>query len=144
MRTRPRFEDLEVGAEIPASSRTVTREDITRYADASGDQNPLHQDDAFAGAVGFPGVIAHGMLTMGILASCLTAWLGEAAALKRMRAPFRAVVFPGDTIVAGGRVRAKDPETGRVTLEVWVTVERDGDTEFPIRRGEAEVELRTP
>lgn len=144
MRTRPRFDDLVVGAEIPPSSRTVTREDIVAYAGASGDQNPLHQDDAFARAVGFPSVIAHGMLTMGVLASWLTSWLGEAGALKRMRAPFRAVVFPGDTIVAGGRVRAKDPETGRVTLEVWVTVERDGDTEFPIRRGEAEVELPTP
>lgn len=141
MRTRLGFDDVEVGREIPPTSRVVTTADVKAYADASGDQNPLHQDEASARAVGFPSVIAHGMLTMGILASCLTAWLGEAGALKRLRAPFRAEVHPGDTIVAGGRVRAKDPETGRVTLEVWVTVERDGDTEFPIRRGEAEVEL---
>jgi acyl dehydratase len=137
----PRFEDLAVGDEIPTLSKVVTREDVKAYADASGDQNPLHQDDAFARSVGFPGVVAHGMFTMAHLASCLVRWLGEPAALKRLRVQFRAPVFMGETIVAGGSVRSLDAQTRRAVLDVWVRVERDGATEEPIRRSEAEVQL---
>ncbi len=136
-----RFEDLAVGREIPGLGKVVTREDVKAYADASGDQNPLHQDDGFARAVGFPGIIAHGMFTMAHLASCLVAWLGDPAALKRLKVQFRAPVFMGETIVAGGTVRALDPVTHRAVLDVWVRVERDGATEWPIKRSEAEVQL---
>jgi len=51
---RVRFEDLAAGDEVPPLSRMVTREDVKRYADASGDHNPLHQNDDVARAVGFP------------------------------------------------------------------------------------------
>ena len=78
---------------------------------------------------------------MAHLASCLAAWLGDATALKRMRAQFRAPVFIGETIVAAGTVRSLDEGSRRAILEVWVTVERDGATEYPIKRSEAEIEL---
>ena len=58
-----------------------------------------------------------------------------------MRVAFRAAVRMGDTIVAGGRVRELDPATKRASLEVWVTVDREGTTEYPIRRSDAEVQL---
>jgi acyl dehydratase len=137
-----RFDDLAVGDQIPTLSKVVTREDVKAYADASGDQNPLHQDDAFARSVGFPGIVAHGMFTMAHLASCLVRWLGDPAALKRLRVQFRAPVFMGETIVAGGSIRSLDPATRRAVLDVWVRVERDGATLEPIRRSEAEVQLR--
>lgn len=136
-----RFADVAVGEVLPTLAKTVTREDVKAYADASGDQNPLHQDDGSARAVGFPGIIAHGMFTMAHLTSCLVAWLGDASALRRLRVQFRAPVFMGETIVAGGTVRALDPQTRTATLNLWVTLERDGSTEYPIRRGEAEVRL---
>lgn len=136
-----RFEDLAVGAEIPILAKVVTRGDVKAYADASGDQNPLHQDDAFARSVGFPGIIAHGMFTMAHLASCLVGWTGDPAALKRLRVQFRAPVFMGETIVAGGTVRSLDPDTRRALLDVWVAVERDGTTQYPIKRSEAVVQL---
>jgi len=139
MSTPVQFEDLRVGLEIPSLSKVVTREDVKAYADASGDHNPLHQSDEFARAVGFPGIIAHGMFTMAHLASCLVRWLGDPGRLLRLRVQFRSVVFMGDTIVAGGRVRDLDPERRTATLEVWVTVERDGTTEYAIKRSEAEV-----
>ncbi len=138
---RVRFEDLAIADEVPPLSRVVTREDARRYADASGDQNPLHQNDDVARAAGFPGIIAHGMFTMGHLARCLAEWLGDAGSLVRMRAPFRAPVFLGETMVAGGRVKSLDPQTRAATLEVWVTVERAGTTEYAIRKSEAEVRL---
>ncbi len=139
-----RFEDLAVGDEIPSLSRVVTREDVKRYADASGDQNPLHQSDEFARAVGFPGIIAHGMYTMGHLALCLTDWLGDPALLQRLNVQFRAPVFMQETIVAGGRVRTLDPGTRTAVLDVWVTVEREGAAEHPIKRGEAEIVFPAP
>jgi acyl dehydratase len=136
-----RFEDVRVGDALPESARVVTREDVKAYADASGDQNPLHQDDDVARAAGFPGIIAHGMFTMGHLASALAAWAGGGAAIARIQVQFRAPVFLGETIVAGGDVIAVDPEQRTATLNVWVRVDRDGETVWPIRRSEALVRL---
>jgi acyl dehydratase len=132
---------LEPGAELPPQRYAVRRADLIRYAGASGDFNPIHWSDRVATSVGLPGVIAHGMFTMGHLASCLTAWAGDAGAITRMRVAFRAAVRMGDTIVAGGRVRELDPATRRASLEVWVTVDREGTTEYPVRRSDAEVQL---
>ena len=134
-----RFDDLEVGRDLPSSSRLVTREDVKAYADASGDQNPLHQDDAAAIAAGFPTIVAHGMFTMGHLTSTVLAWAGIDADLLEMRAPFRAPVFVGETIVAGGTVTAVDDDARTATIGLWVRVERDGTTEWPIRKSEAVV-----
>ena len=128
------------GDVIPPLRRLVTRDDVKAYADASGDQNPLHQDDAAARAAGFPGILAHGMFTMGHLASCVTAWADDHAAVITLSANFRSPVFMGDEIEAGGRVVAVDE--GVATLELWVTLSRDGRTEWPIKRGEARVRLR--
>jgi acyl dehydratase len=133
--------EVSIGQELPELRRVVTREDVRAYADAGGDQNPLHQDDAFARSVGFDGVIAHGMFTMGHMAACVVAWAGDAAAVTGISAQFRATVSMGQEIVAGGRVRAVDPATGTATLELWVSSERDGMQEWPIKRGEATVRL---
>jgi acyl dehydratase len=136
-----RYDDVQVGDELPRMEKVVRREDVKAYADASGDQNPLHQDDDFARSVGFPGIIAHGMFTMAHLTSSLARWAGDPAAIIRIRVQFRAVVYMDETIVAGGRVVAKDPDTRRATLDVWVSVDRAGVTEYPIKRSEAEIEL---
>jgi acyl dehydratase len=137
----PSIRDVAVGAEIPRLTRVVTREDVRAYADAGGDQNPLHQDDAVARAAGFQGVIAHGMFTMGHLAACISRWAGGPERVRRLTAQFRAPVSMGEEIVAGGRVRAVDTERGVALLECWVSFERDDGTGWPIRRGEAEVLL---
>jgi acyl dehydratase len=136
-----RFADLRVGEELPSLARTVTREDVRAYADAGGDQNPLHQDDDVARMVGFSGIIAHGMFTMGHLAACVAAWAGDPADVVRLSAQFRSPVFMGEEIVAGGRIRSLNEATRTAVVELWVTVERDGATEFAIRKGEAEVRL---
>jgi acyl dehydratase len=139
--TAPRFDDLKVGDEIPVLRKVVKREDVKAYAPASGDQNPLHQDDNFARSVGFPGIIAHGMFTMAHLASCITTWAGDPAALKRIKVQFRAVVYMDETIEAGGTISALDPATKRATLDVWVRLERAGELEQPIKNAVAEVQL---
>ena len=136
-----RFEDLSVGLQLPVSERVVTREDVEAYAKASGDLNPLHREDGVARATGFPGIVAHGMLTMGTLVSAIVEWLGDPRALTRLKVQFRSPVFPGETIESGGSVRSLDPETRTAVLDVWVRLERDGETQWPIRRSEAEIRI---
>jgi acyl dehydratase len=133
------FADLKVGDEIPVYSKVVKREDVKAYADASGDQNPLHQDNNFARSVGFPGIIAHGMFTMAHLATALTRWVGDPTALKRIKVQFRAVVYMDETIEAGGTIAALDPATKTATLDLWVRLERAGEVERPIKNAEAEL-----
>ncbi|HET9310270.1 MAG TPA: MaoC/PaaZ C-terminal domain-containing protein [Actinomycetota bacterium] len=138
--TRP-FVGVSVGDELPHLRRVVSREDVRAYAETGGDRNPLHLDDAFARGAGFDGVIAHGMFTMGHMAACVVGWAEDPAAVTAISANFRATVSMGQEIVAGGRVRAIDDEARTATLELWVSSERDGETEWPIKRGEATVRL---
>jgi acyl dehydratase len=137
----PSVRDVAVRSDIPSLSRVVTREDVKAYADAGGDQNPLHQDETIARAAGFPGIVAHGMFTMGHLAACVSRWAGGPNRIRRLTAQFRAPVYMGEEIVAAGRVKAVDVERGVALIECWVSVERDGLAESPIKRGEAEVLL---
>lgn len=130
---------MNVGDELPIRTRTVTREDVRAYAEVSGDRNPLHLDDEVARAAGFDAVIAHGMFTMGHLASAIVAWAGPRAVVERISAQFRAPVAIGDAIVAGGQVKALDGD--RVTVEAWVELERDGSTDRPVRKGEVVLRL---
>jgi acyl dehydratase len=132
---------VPVPSDLPALARVVTAEAVKAYADAGGDQNPLHQDEAVALAAGFPGIIAHGMFTMGHLAAFVARWAGGPERIRRLSAQFRAPVFMGEEIVAGGRVRSVDADRGVAVLECWISVEREGTTEWPIKRGEAEVLL---
>ena len=86
---------IEVGTQIPQRVFWVDRALLKRYADASGDQNPIHQDQAFAVNVGLPNVIAHGMLTMGLVATYISDWAGGAANVKEYGARFtKPVIVP--------------------------------------------------
>jgi acyl dehydratase len=136
-----RFEEMSVGDEIPSLSKIVKREEVKAYADASGDQNPLHQDDAFARSVGFPGIIAHGMFTLALLTKALTDWLGDPGALLQLKVQFRAVVFMDETLVAKGRIEELDPATRHARLSVWAEVDRAGERALPIKNGTAVVRL---
>jgi acyl dehydratase len=92
-------------------TRTVifTREQIAAYAEASGDHNPIHLDDEFARSAGLPGVIAHGMLQMGIAATVAAEAAGGADRLRRIVCRFAGMVVPGDSVTfsAGPAGRGK-------------------------------------
>jgi acyl dehydratase len=77
---------------------TFTKMQIAEYAEASGDVNPIHLDDDFARSVGLPGVIAHGMLQMGVMATVAAEAAGGPAKLRRLCCRFAGVVVPGDTV----------------------------------------------
>jgi acyl dehydratase len=114
---------LAEGQELPAQTYQVTRADLVRYAAASGDDNPIHQDDAVARSVGLPGVIAHGMYTMALAGRALATWAGRTDAVAEYGVRFTkpVVVPPGDAgvdVVVGGTVRSVSDGLARVDLTV--------------------------
>jgi acyl dehydratase len=118
--------EVSVGDVVGPVTVPVTRGTLVAYANASGDQNPIHQDEAFARSVGLPDVIAHGMWTMGASATVITDWAGDAGRVVEFGTRFtKPVVVPvgGNELVVQGVVKAVDVETGRVTVDVTTTCE---------------------
>ena len=79
---------IEVGANLPEKVFYLDRDLLKRYADASGDQNPIHQNEEFAVSVGLPNVIAHGMLTMALVGKYLSDFAGGSAKVVEFGARF--------------------------------------------------------
>ena len=95
----------------------VRRDDFVRYADASGDDNPIHQDEAYAQRSGAPTVFAMGMLNAGYLAHAVSDWFGGPQNLRRYKVRFTTRVWPGDELVCTGKVVAIEDGLVKVTLE---------------------------
>jgi acyl dehydratase len=120
------FEDVTVGAELPPLVKgPIEQIQLTRYAGASGDFNPIHQDDEFAKAAGMGGVFAHGMLSMGFVAQAITDWAG-AGTVRKLGVRFAALVRLRDVVTCRGRVLAKSSkdDVNLVELEVWAENQR--------------------
>jgi acyl dehydratase len=140
------FENIQAGQSLPPLTKHVTVEQIQRYAEASGDRNPIHLDETFARSAGLPGVIAHGMLTMAFANQMLTDWLGDRSLLKRLQGRFAGMVLPGDDVTASGTVASKDPQTRRVVINLVVVNQRGekvlnkgvAEAEFPPQRSETD------
>ena len=132
------FERLSTGQALPSLTKHVTVEQIRRYAEASGDRNPIHLDDTFARSAGLPGVIAHGMLTMAFANQMVTDWLGDRSLLKRLQGRFAGMVLPGDDVTCSGSVASKNDETRRVVINLVVTNQRG---ERVLNKGVAEAEF---
>ena len=119
----PTWDELHAGAECPPREYgPLSRTDFVRYQGASGDFNPIHHDEAFAQAAGFPSVFSLGMLQAGILASYTTDWLG-ALNVRAFAVQFREQVWPGDHLVCTAKVARRYEHDGerRVDLDLLVT-----------------------
>lgn len=107
---------------LPTRVFTITRADLVRYAGASGDHNPIHQDEAVARSVGLPGVIAHGMYTMALAARAVSGWFPGAEVVSLGCKFTNPVVVPADggvdVEVAG---EAKEGDDGLTTVSLTVT-----------------------
>ena len=135
------FEDVKVGDELPPLVKgPIQQIQLTRYAGASGDFNPIHQDDEFARAAGMGGVFAHGMLSMGFVGQAVTDWAG-AGQVRKLGARFAGLVRLKDTITCRGRVLAKSSkdDVNLVDLEVWA----ENDKGDKVVTGKATVALPT-
>ncbi len=124
---RPSFDGLEVGEVVAERVVEFTRDTLVRYAGASGDFNAIHYNDVVAEQVGLPGVIAHGMLTMGTAASVVEEWAGPGNVVDyqtRFTRPIP-VPNPGSAQVSiTAKVGALDPD--QRTARIDVTVDFDG------------------
>ncbi len=128
--------ELQAGAPIPELRVTPDAGLTKRYAEASGDMNPIHVDREFAKSVGLPGCILHGLYSMALVArGCAGLADGDPRALKRLRVQFRGMGIPEQEIVVSGTVEAVDGN--RATVDV---VAAQGDNKI-IRNAEAEVLL---
>ena len=125
----PSFHELSAGQDIGSRTIEVTRTDLVKYAGASGDFNPIHWNEAFATGVELPGVIAHGMFTMGAAVQLVTDWAGDPAAVVDFQTRFTKPVLvadttgtpePGATIEVSGAIGKLDADasTARVDLTV--------------------------
>jgi acyl dehydratase len=112
----------DVGDVIAQRTVHLTRESLVRYAGASGDFNPIHYRDDIAAAVGLPGVLAHGMLTMGLAIQTIVPWLGDAGRILDYGVRFKnpVIVDPdaGADLTIVAAVGAVDDETARIDLTV--------------------------
>jgi acyl dehydratase len=119
-----------VGDELPPLTVLVDREQLVRYAGASGDFNPIHWNQRVAEEVGLPGVIAHGMLTMALAGRIVTDWLGDPARVVEYGVRFtRPVVVPdpgGAIVEITAVIGAVDDAAG--TARVDVTARFEGQT----------------
>lgn len=117
----------------------LKRTQLVQYAGASGDYNPLHTDDLYTREVaGYPGVFAHGMLTMGMTGRLLTDWVGDGR-LTNYGVRFVNQVWPGDTLTATAEVTAIREEDGTHLVDLSVvTVNQDGT---PVVTGTATARL---
>lgn len=114
----------EVGQDVPALEKpAIAKVQLVKYAGASGDYNLIHTDDETAKQVGLPGVIAHGMLSMGFLGQYAGALVGTKGYVKHVKVRFAGMVRPGDVLTCRGRITAKDETAKTVTLAVHA--ERD-------------------
>ncbi len=114
--------DIEVGTVLPSITATFTRQTLVRYAGASTDFNPIHYSDAAAAALGLPGVIAHGMLTMGTALRVVTDWCGDPARVLSYYVRFvKSVPVPDDaegaTVTFGGTVTKVENGIATVTID---------------------------
>ena len=126
----PSYDSLTVGDIVAETVYPILRDTLVRYAGASGDFNPIHYRDDVAQSVGLPGVLAHGMLTMGLAVQPVVNWAGDPARVVDYQVRFtRPVVVDPET---GAEIRVLatigqlDPESHVARVDLTVTV--DGQT----------------
>ena len=114
---------MSAAPELAPQVFTITRADLVGYAEASGDHNPIHQDEEVARSVGLPGVIAHGMFTMALVARAVSTWFPDAEVVSLGAKFTNPVVVPADggaQLEVAGEVRQPVAD-GLTTVVLTVT-----------------------
>ena len=114
---------IEVGTELPEKVFYLDRALLKQYADASGDQNPIHQNEEFAISVGLPNVIAHGMLTMALVGKYVSDFAGGSANVLEYGARFiKPVIVPaGQKVDLTVSATVTEVSDGKVSISLSAT-----------------------
>ncbi len=119
------FAAVTEGQDIPELRvGPIQQMDLVRYAGASGDFNPIHNDNEFAKSAGLPGTIAHGMYIMALMGRLVTNWASPAQ-VKYYGVKFKGMSLPGETMVFTGKVKKKKEENGEKLIMVSLTAAND-------------------
>ncbi|MCC9203853.1 MaoC family dehydratase [Arthrobacter sp. zg-Y769] len=120
--------ELSKGTEIGSTALEINRADLIRYAGASGDFNPIHWNERFAREVELPGVIAHGMFTMGTAVQLVSDWIGDPGAVIDYQTRFTRPVLvedvdgaPGAVVEVAGVIGAVDLDNSTARVDLTVT-----------------------
>lgn len=122
---------MQQGDELPTIEKTITQQQVERYADAAGDHNPIHLDAEFAAGTDFggnrlDGTIAHGMMILASVSEMLTAAFGEDWLKSgKLKVRFRGPVYPGEAITAFGTVKKVKESDGARELSCAIGVRKD-------------------
>lgn len=122
---------MREGDTLPTIEKTITQQQIERYADAAGDHNPIHLDPDFATGVEFggarlDGTIAHGMMILAFISEMMTAGFGESWLKSgNLKVRFRGPVYPGETVTAFGSVKRVSTVDGASEITCAVGVRKD-------------------
>lgn len=113
MNQKPELSDIHQGDSLPSVVKQVTQKDINRYAEASGDFNPIHIDESFAAKTPLGGTIAHGMLILAYVSEMMTEAFGESwVEGGKLSVRFKAPARPGDTITTSGKIDSIEHKEG--------------------------------
>ena len=113
MNQKPELSDIHQGDSLPSVVKQVTQKDINRYAEASGDFNPIHIDESFAAKTPLGGTIAHGMLILAYASEMMTEAFGESwVEGGKLSVRFKAPARPGDTITTSGKIDSIEHKEG--------------------------------
>lgn len=129
---------LEIGTVVAERTVHLSRAALVRYAGASGDFNPIHYNDAIAERVGLPGVLAHGMLTMGLAVETIVEWIGDSGRILEYGVRFTRPVVVDTDAGADVQVVAKVGAVDDDALRIDLTVSHEGTTVL----GKAQVRVR--
>lgn len=136
---------VEVGTRLPSLAVRFTRERLVRYAGASMDFNPIHFSEHFARGVGLPGVIAHGMLTMGTALRVVTNWVQDPSRVTSYFVRFiRPVVVPDDADGVEVEISASVVAVEGSLVTVLIEAISDGRKILGSARAEVDVSIRVP
>ena len=128
------------GTVLPELVRRVTQPDINKYAEASGDYNPIHIDEQFAASTPLGGTIAHGMLVLAYMSEMLSGAFGEPwDSTGRLSLRFRSPARPGDTLTVSGQVESVAEENGIVCVTCSLSCRNQADE--VVVSGEARVRI---
>ena len=123
----PEYASLAEGSSLPPRAiAPIQQIDVVRYAGASGDFNPIHTVPELALKAGLPGTIAHGMMSMGLLGTYLTDWMGDGARLVKFGSRFAAMTFPGDSLTLTAKISRKYSGNGEPRADLDLAVEKQG------------------
>lgn len=139
--TEIKMNELTEGMDLPGIEKTITQENINRYAEVSQDFNPIHVDEDFARKTPLGGTIAHGMLIMAYISQMMTAafgqsWLTGGKLSTRFKTPAR----PGDILNITGKIRKIDRGREQITISCDILCSNQSAETVII--GETEVRIK--